>query len=63
MTRITPDGLDDDTTEHVIDMVLKALLARHDMRETIVTWAELENASNMKCEIEKHMGGLTLRRL
>ena len=60
--RVTPETLDHETTEHVIDMVAKALFARNDKSEVVVAWDELENASQMKCEIEKHSGGLTFRR-
>lgn len=60
--RVTPETLDEDTTEHVIDMVAKALLARNDLSETTVTWEELESAANLKCVLEKHSGGITFRR-
>jgi hypothetical protein len=62
MMRVNPETLDEETTEHVIDMVAKALFARNDTSEVVVTWDELEKASSMKCEIEKHSGGVTLRR-
>lgn len=60
--RIIPNTLDQETTEHVVDMVAKALLARSDQSSVTVTWAELERAADMKCEIEKHSGGVTFRR-
>ena len=60
--RVTPETLDEDTTEHVIDMVAKALFARTDKSETFVTWDELEHASRMKCVIEKCSGGMLIRR-
>lgn len=54
-------GLPEGTTEDVIDMVAKVLLIRSDASETLITWAELERAAGMKCEVVKGSGGVTLR--
>ena len=61
--RVTTETLDEETTGNIIDMVAKALFARNDRSEVVVTWDELEKAAAMKCVIEKHGGGVTLRRL
>lgn len=50
------------TTEDVIDMIAKVLLIRSDASESLITWDELERASNMACEIVKNDRGVTLRR-
>lgn len=49
------------TEEDVIDMVAKTLLLRSDKSETLITWDELERASDMKCEMVKAPGGVILR--
>lgn len=51
------------TTEDVIDMVAKVLLIRSDASETLITWDELERVAEMKCEVVKGSGGVTLRRV
>ncbi len=61
-TRITPNTLDSETTDHVIDMVAKALLARTDRPEAVITWDELNRAANMKCVIIKHANGVSFLR-
>jgi uncharacterized protein YheU (UPF0270 family) len=61
-TRIIQNTFDSETTEHVIDMVAKALLARTDRQEAVITWDELHRAANMKCVILKHADGVSLLR-
>lgn len=52
--------LEDETVAVVIDMVAKVLLLRTG-RETLVTWDELQRASDTKCTIEKTMDGVVFR--
>lgn len=60
--RVTSGSLDAETTEHLIDMLAKALLARTDRQEAVITWDELHRAANMKCVILKHADGVSLLR-
>lgn len=48
-------------TDDVIDMVAKTLLLRTGGGQTLISFADLERASETRCEIVKTAGGLIFR--
>lgn len=61
--RVAPDTIDEETTEDVIDIVMRALFYRQDKSAVAITWEELDRVAGIQCEIESTQDGVIVRRI